>query len=117
MRRWLTTSWASRFSKSRTQSKASRRALAIEPLEERWTPSWTATPPPSIPVPAHPTAVNISAIGGAQGNAAIAGDEIDYYSFVAPRSGPYQFTAATPNSSVDTVLAVYSQSGQRLAYN
>src|SRR5262249_35458143 len=51
------------------------------------------------------------------GFASIDGSEIDYYTFVAPGGGSYDFAAQAYGSSIDTVLAVYNASGLRLAYS
>src|SRR5262249_29507177 len=43
--------------------------------------------------------------------------EVDWYKFTASTTGLYTFQATTPLSNVDTVAAVYSQAGGRIAYN
>src|SRR5262249_25330882 len=90
----------------------------LELLEDRIVLSWGATPPSSIAVPPAGMAVIVlNGLGDASGSASIAGTEVDYYSFVVPKSGIYHIAATTPTSTLDTVLAAYSELGNRLAYN
>lgn len=92
------------------------RRLCMETLEPRLALTWAGVPPTSITPPASAGAVTLVQ-NDATGAASIATTEIDYYSFTAGASGSYVISATTPLSSVDTVLGVFSASGQRLAYN
>jgi hypothetical protein len=89
----------------------------MERLEERLALTWAGVPPTSIAVPTNAAAVALNSQNDASGNASIATTEIDYYSFVAGSTGSYVFSATTPSSSLDTVLGVFSATGQRLNYN
>src|SRR6185503_1097649 len=93
------------------------RRLSIEPLEERLALTWAGVPPTSIAVPANAIAVALNSQNDATGSSAISTTEIDYYSFVAGSTGSYVISATTPTSSLDTVLGVFSVTGQRLSYN
>ncbi len=92
------------------------RKLAIESLEPRLALTWAGVPPAAITPPAGALAVTLSS-NDATGTASIASTEVDYYSFTATASGSYVISATTPSSSLDTVLGVFSSTGQRLAYN
>src|SRR5262245_54642926 len=94
-----------------------RKRLEIESLEDRRVLSWGSVPPAVIVPPAYAEAVALNPQGDAQGFASIDGSEIDYYTFVAPGSCSYDLAAQAYGSSIDTVLAVYNSSGQRLAYD
>ena len=89
----------------------------LEALEDRLALSWGGIPPRTITPPSDAVAVTLSAQGTGQGNAAVTRNENDFYAFTAPVSGTYRLSALTPNSSLDTVLGVYSAGGSRLAYN
>ena len=89
----------------------------LEALEDRLALSWFGVPPSTIAPPTGAVSVTLNAQGDASGNASIAANEDDYYSFVAPTSGPYRINSLTPSSNLDTVLGVFSASGTRLAYN
>jgi hypothetical protein len=91
--------------------------LTVEALEDRLTPSWTGIPPAAVPVPGVFTAVTLNSNGDAAGNASIASTEIDWYRFTTPRAGLLVLSATTPASSVDTVIGLFSATGQRLAFN
>jgi len=91
--------------------------LGFEALEPRWTPTWAGIPPTSILPPAAPAVVSLNTQGDASGTAAITAGEIDYFSFTATSTGSYAISATTPSSSLDTVLGVFSATGQRLGYN
>lgn len=91
--------------------------LRLESLEDRLALSWGGVPPSAITPPSNAVAVTLDAQASAQGSAAITANEADFYTFTATRSGTYRVNASTPNSSLDTVLGVYSASGGRLAYN
>lgn len=93
------------------------RPLRAELLEPRLTLTWGAVPPLFITPPTSAVGVTLDAQGDAAGSAAIASTEVDYYSFTATASGSYTISATTPGSSLDTVLGLYSASGQRLSYN
>jgi hypothetical protein len=90
---------------------------SVELLEDRLVPSWGGVPPGTISVPTGALAINLSTADSAQGNASIARNEIDYYSLAPSHSGSYRLSALSPGSNLDTVLAVFSSTGQRLAYN
>jgi hypothetical protein len=90
--------------------------LRIEPLEPRLVLTWAGVPPALITPPSNPAQVTLLQ-NDASGSATIATTEVDYYSFRATAGGSYVISATTPVSSVDTVLGVFSASGQRLAYN
>ena len=97
--------------------KAQSRRLSIESLEPRLALTWAGIPPAVIGIPASPVAVALNSQADASGNASIASTEVDYYSFTATSSGTYTIFASTPSSGLDTVLGLFSSSGQRLAYN
>ncbi|HQR09287.1 MAG TPA: leishmanolysin-related zinc metalloendopeptidase [Gemmatales bacterium] len=101
----------------RTTHGARFARLLLESLEERLTPSWSSVPPSLIAPPASSTAVVQNSQGDATGNAGIATTEIDWYRFTALASGSATFQALTPSSNLDTVAALYSSTGIRLAYN
>jgi hypothetical protein len=92
------------------------RRLCIENLEERLALTWAGVPPTSIVPPSTAVAVTLTS-NDATGTASIASSEVDYYSFTAGASGSYAISATTPSSSLDTVLGVFSSTGQRLSYN
>ena len=92
------------------------RRLCMETLEQRLALTWAGVPPTSIAVPASPLAVALVQ-NDASGAASIATTEVDYYSFTAGASGSYVISATTPSSNLDTVLGVFSSTGQRLGYN
>lgn len=91
--------------------------LLLESLEDRLTPSWSSIPPSLITPPASFTVVTQNTQGDASGNAGIATTEVDWYRFTALASGSAIFQALTPTSNLDTVAALYSSNGTRLAYN
>jgi hypothetical protein len=93
------------------------RRLVFEDLEPRLALTWAGVPPTAIGVPSSAVAVTLNSQSDATGSASIATTEVDYYSFTATQTGSYTISATTPSSSVDTVLGVFSASGQRLAYN
>jgi hypothetical protein len=108
-------SWNSSLAANRQPSR--RRRLTFEDLEPRLALTWAGVPPTAIAVPTSAVAVTLNSQSDATGSASIATTEVDYYSFTATQSGAYTISATTPSSSVDTVLGVFSASGQRLAYN
>jgi Leishmanolysin/Bacterial pre-peptidase C-terminal domain len=93
------------------------RRLHMEVLEQRLALTWVGVPPTSVAVPASAVAVTLNAQNDATGTASIATTEIDYYAFTASKSGSYVISATTPASNLDTVLGVFSSTGQRLSYN
>lgn len=105
------------MSYSQRPRQLSGQRLHLEPLEDRLTLSWAGVPPAWIPVPTNAVPVALNAQAAAQGGAAITRNEVDYYSFAAPRNGAYTLAALTPYSNLDTVLGVFRANGQRLAYN
>jgi hypothetical protein len=92
------------------------RRLSMENLEPRLALTWAGVPPTAIAPPAGASAVTLVS-NDASGSATIATTEVDYYSFTATATGTYTISATTPSSSVDTVLGVFSSTGQRLTYN
>jgi hypothetical protein len=79
--------------------------------------SWGAEPPATIaPFPPAATTVDLSA-GVFQGFAGIEANEVDWYTFVAPRTGVHLIQTSTTTNPPDTVLGVYSSAGNRLAYS
>ncbi len=92
------------------------RRLYMEPLEQRLALTWAGVPPTAISVPTSPVAIALVQ-NDATGSATIATTEVDYYSFTAGTTGSYTISATTPSSSLDTVLGVFSSTGQRLTYN
>jgi Leishmanolysin/Bacterial pre-peptidase C-terminal domain len=92
------------------------RRLCMETLEPRLALTWGGVPPTSITPPSNAAAVTLVS-NDATGSASIATTEVDYYSFTATTSGSYTISATTPSSSVDTVLGLFSSTGQRLSYN
>jgi hypothetical protein len=97
--------------------RAARARFNLERLEDRLTPSWAGVPPATITPPAAFTAFSLNGQGDATGSASITGGEVDWYRFTAPVGGAHVFQATTPSSDLDTVIAVFSSAGQRLAYN
>src|SRR3954471_8910271 len=94
----------------------SSRRLCLESLEQRLALTWAGVPPVAIAPPS--TAVGVTLVSNdASGSATIASTEVDYYSFTATTTGSYVISATTPSSSLDTVLGVFSSTGQRLGYN
>jgi hypothetical protein len=88
----------------------------METLEPRLALTWAGVPPTAITPPTNAVAVALTS-NDASGTASIATTEVDYYSFTATTTGSYVISATTPSSSVDTVLGVFSATGQRLSYN
>jgi hypothetical protein len=108
--------------RSRYGSKGERnralkgRRLCMETLEPRLALTWAGVPPISLtPFNALPVTLNTNNI--ASGTTTIATTEVDFYSFTARTNGAHEFSATTPSSNVDTVIGLFSASGQRLAYN
>jgi hypothetical protein len=93
------------------------RRLSMETLEDRLALTWVGVPPASVPIPTTPVGVSLNSQNDATGVATIATTEVDFYKFTATATGTYTISATTPSSSVDTVLGVFSATGQRLAYN
>jgi hypothetical protein len=96
---------------------ATNRVRQIEQLEPRLALTWAGVPPTTISLPTTATSVTLSSTSTASGVASIATTEVDYYAFRATASGTYTIATTTPSSNLDTVLGVFSASGQRLAYN
>lgn len=91
----------SRPAKAR-KSKPAR--LLVEPLEDRNLMSWTTVPTAIFAPPA--VSVQFSQ-NVAQGTAAITNNEIDYYTFLASKSGSHRFAADTPSSELNSILGVF----------
>jgi hypothetical protein len=102
---------------SKLKNRKRGRRLCMEPLEARLALTWLGTPPTTVAVPTTAAAITLNSQNDASGSATIATTEVDYYSFVASTSGSYVISATTPSSSLDTVLGVFSSTGQRLSYN
>ncbi len=102
--------------RSANSKMGSSRRLCMETLEPRLALTWAGVPPTSVTPPTNAVAVTLTS-NDATGSATIATTEVDYYSFTATRTGSYAISATTPSSSVDTVLGVFSSTGQRLSYN
>ncbi|MCC7086991.1 MAG: hypothetical protein IT427_18480 [Pirellulales bacterium] len=97
---------------------ACAKQVGFETLEPRLAMTWGGVPPIVITPPTNATTVALDAQGDASGSAAIGDSEVDYYSFLAPATGAYALAVSTPAfSQLDTVLGVFSSSGQRIAYN
>ena len=100
-----------------------RARLRVEGLEDRQLLSWGSVPPAYIAPPANSPPsiyvypVALSAPGDAQGPNSNVGGEVDFYRFTTPVAGTYLFDATSPGHAVDTVIAVYDASGNRLGYN
>src|SRR3981189_11761 len=92
------------------------RRLCIESLEPRLALTWAGVPPVAIAPPTTALGVTLAS-NDASGLATIATTEVDYYSFTATTTGSYAISATTPSRSLDTVLGVFSSTGQRLSYN
>src|SRR6476469_5575297 len=105
----------SRHGNKNWKTNGSRR-LCIETLEPRLALTWAGVPPTAITPPTGAVGVTLAA-NDASGAATIATTEVDYYSFTATTTGSYVISATTPSSSLDTVLGVFSSTGQRLGYN
>jgi hypothetical protein len=101
---------------SENWKKGSSRRLSMETLEPRLALTWAGVPPTVVTPPTGAVAVTLAA-NDASGAATIATTEVDYYSFTATTTGSYVISATTPSSSLDTVLGVFSSTGQRLSYN
>lgn len=102
--------------KSRKSRSERRLRLGIQILEDRSLMAWSGIPPTTVSIGSS-TAVTLNSQGDASGAAAIASSEVDYFRFTAGQTGSYRLAATTPSSNLDTVLGVFSSSGQRLAYN
>src|SRR4051794_12313518 len=105
-----------RHGHNNNSSKNGRR-LCMESLEQRLALTWAGVPPTAIAVPTGALGITLNAQNSASGAATIATTEVDYYSFTASTSGSYTISSTTPTSNLDTVLGVFSSTGQRLAYN
>ena len=101
---------------SGSQRLGGSRRLCMETLEPRLALTWAGVPPTALTPPASATAVSLVS-NDATGSATIATTEIDYYTFTATTTGSYTISATTPSSSLDTVLGIFSSTGQRLSYN
>jgi hypothetical protein len=100
-----------------TGTSSPRRHLELEALEDRQVLSWAGIPPATITPPTSAVQITLDNQGDATGNASINANEEDYYTFTAGAAGSYRFTARAQGSQIDTVLGIFSASGQRLAYN
>jgi len=107
----------SRYGSKGERNRAfSGRRLCMETLEPRLALTWAGVPPITL-TPTNALAVTLNSNNIASGVTTIATTEIDFYSFTARTSGAHEFSATTPSSNVDTVIGLFSASGQRLAYN
>ncbi|MFT3878809.1 MAG: leishmanolysin-related zinc metalloendopeptidase [Gemmatales bacterium] len=91
--------------------------LLLETLEDRLTPSWAAIPSLTQALPKLFTNVSLNSLGSSNGTGAISTGEVDWYRFTATKTGTYTISATTPSSNLNTVAALYSTEGLRLAYN
>ena len=95
-----------------------RPKLKFDVLEERALPSWAGTPPTIIAPPDTAGKVAITSSKPVKfANASITKNEVDFFTFVAPTTGSYNFEATTPKSDMDTVLGVFDTFGNRVAFN
>jgi len=79
--------------------------------------AWPSTPPNQI-APFPPAAFGLDLSNHVvQGSNSIVAQEIDWYTFVSPKTGSHSLSTSTPTSELDTVLAVYDGAGNRLAFN
>jgi len=101
----------------RNEPSRRRRSLSLELLEPRWNPSWNGIPPATITPPGNAVNAVFNSARIATGNAAIANNEVDYFTFLAPITARFRLQASTPASSLDPVLGIFSAAGQRIAYN
>jgi hypothetical protein len=111
-----------RWQRQRPNSRRKNQFLpGSESLEGRVVMSWAGTPPPSVNVldaaSDRFTITSFGSDGNFSSSNAITRNEVDYRTFVAQRSGTYTFEALANNSRIDTVAAVFSRDGARLAYN
>jgi hypothetical protein len=93
----------------------------LETLEARETPSWASVPPETVNLNAGAAdRIRINSFasdGNYVASNSITRQEIDYRTFVAQRSGSYTFEATTTAGRLDTVAALFSSTGKRLAFN
>ena len=107
----------------RPRSGDRRRArLQLEPLEDRQLLSWGSVPPALITPPVNsPPSTYVypePSAPRAMPTGPIATSTARSISIASPpRWGTYLFDAASPGHAVDTVIAVYDASGNRLGYN
>ncbi len=94
-----------------------QRRLAVEGLEPRLVLTWAAIPPAQVTLPAIAISVTLDSQGDATGAGSVVSNEVDYFKFTANATGAYEISTATPKSSLDTMLGVFSSTGQRLSYN
>jgi hypothetical protein len=107
----------SHYRSSRALGRQRRnRRLFMEALEPRLALTWAGVPPVSI-TPPDILPVVLNANGDATGSASIASTEVDYYKVIATAAGSFTFSTATPSSNLDTVIGVFSATGQRITYN
>lgn len=92
----------------------------LETMDERLLPSWGVTPPASVNFAVASDQFTVTSFGGKgeyYHTSSITRGEVDYRTFVAQRSGIYTFEAQKSGSSIDTVAALYTAGGSRLAFN
>ncbi|WP_168219395.1 DVUA0089 family protein [Limnoglobus roseus] len=80
-------------------------------------PSWGSTPPSAVAVPTSYTPVTLNTAGDATGAASVATTEVDWYRFTVTTGGSFTISATTPTSNLDTVIGLYTSTGQRVTYN
>ncbi len=107
-------------------SRNSRRFQAPPPtrchfdsLESRCLLSWASVPPAAMRQwpPRNVADVPVTA-GEASGTQSIfSKSEIDWYRFTSDNSGAFTVRADTPNSTLNTLIAIYDSSGRRVAYD
>jgi hypothetical protein len=108
--------WRNNLSREHYRELRHRR-LRMEMLEPRLALTWAGVPPLTITPPTNPVLVTLNSQSDASGTASIATTEVDYYSFTATSGGSYTISATTPSSTLDTVIGIFSASGQRITYN
>jgi hypothetical protein len=104
-----------------TAKRTSRFSPTLEALEDRQLLSWSSVPPSWVNLNApedYHYNISFGTAGGYAHSTYLIDDEVDFRTFVAPRTGTYTFEARAVNgSSIDTVAALFDANGYRLAYN
>ncbi|MFO0815615.1 MAG: leishmanolysin-related zinc metalloendopeptidase [Gemmatales bacterium] len=93
--------------------------LLLESLEERLTPAWASVPIAVLPtLPATSMSLTQNDLGDVSMDGDISSDsEIDWYSITSLSTGAAVFQVTTPNSSLDTVMAIYKSNKARLQFS
>lgn len=93
--------------------------LILETLEERLTPAWASVPIavlPSIPTDTESLVLNDQGDVSEDGGIDDAG-EIDWYEVEAVGTGAAIFSVTTPDSDLNTVMAIYKSNKARLQHS